>query len=90
MTQPRRLPLDIHNEVVSSRIDQPGQGRESWLSPSGFVRADHALRNTRLDSQFRLRQARADSGPPQHTPGRFINTIHNDDYSGSSILWRIC
>jgi hypothetical protein len=44
--QLRRLVLDVHHEVASGRIDQLGQGRERRLPPSGFISADHTLRDT--------------------------------------------
>ncbi len=52
--QLRRLLLDIDHQVGSGRIDQPGQRRERRLSPSGFISADHALRDARPESQLRL------------------------------------
>ena len=35
--------LDVDHEVVSGRIDQPGQGRERRLPPSGVISADHTV-----------------------------------------------
>jgi hypothetical protein len=46
--------LDIHYEITSGRIDQPGQGRERRLTPSGLISADHTLRDLRLKGQFGL------------------------------------
>ena len=57
--QLRRLMLDIHHEIASGRIDQLGQGRQRRLTPPGLIRADHTLRDTRPEGQFRLRQPRA-------------------------------
>jgi hypothetical protein len=68
--------LDIKNEVASGRIDQLGQGRERRLPPSGFISADHTLRHTRPEGQFRLRHPSTDPSPPQQAPGRFICAIH--------------
>ena len=81
--------LDIHHEVASGRIDQLGQGRERRLAPTGLISADHALRDTRSEGQFRLRHPRTDPSPPQQAPGRFICATHNADYSGLSITRRV-
>jgi hypothetical protein len=51
----RLLLLDIDHQVSSGRrVDQPGQRRERRLSPSGFIRADHALCDARPESKLRL------------------------------------
>jgi hypothetical protein len=80
--QLRRLMLDIHYQVASGRIDQLGQGRERWLTPSGLIGADHALGDARPEGQFSLRHPRADPSPPQQAPGRLIRAIHETNYSG--------
>jgi hypothetical protein len=86
--QLRRLRLDIHHQVASGRIDEPGQGRERRLAPSGLISADHALHDTRPEGQFRLRHPGTDPGPPQQAPGGYICAIHKANYSGSSIIRR--
>jgi len=51
------LPPQAHHQLMASGIDQSREGGDGGLAVPGLIGTDHALRNTRPGSQFRLRQA---------------------------------
>jgi len=74
--------LDVYHEIASGRVDQLGQGRERRLTAPGLIGADHALRYTCPEGQFRVGNPRSAPSSAQQSPGRLIHAIHRIYYPG--------